>query len=172
MKPQLAAYFQKATNEVFGVSISVTKDSFKKFSVVETDLLKQNIYPKDFAYGVLRYLQSWTLNKGWTRMPINIFCGPWVRDLYVTDIRGVDFVDTPEDDMIEGLLLHDELMVARYSIATGKTFREAVSELSPVLSEGWMEAYTKHRRIKIQDRALEVLSMEAGEIIESYDELT
>ena len=173
LKPQLATQYEKATLKVFGVGARVGKSQYERFEDAEKALRRSNIYPRDYAYGIMVYLKDWVQRKNWIRMSIYAFCGPWARDVYRKEIQSIEFVETTEKNVDHGILLYDELLAARYYIdsAGSMTFREVVGELEPALSPGWLDAYKNNKRAKIVVKALEVLSMRAGKPIDDYNEL-
>ena len=172
-KPQLIRHFQEASKKIFDSSPAISKEQYVKFQEVEKKLLKHEIFPKDYAYGLLTYLEPWVHKKGWRKLPLGIFCSDWARDLYISSIRAVEFTETDPGEMDEGLLLYDELLVARYYIdQSGKmSLDEVVEEIKPALSSDWLNVYTNHKRVKVFSDALEVLSMGAGRPIDDYNEL-
>ena len=170
LKPQLAVYYEKGSKDVFHSGTIISKSNYPKFLEAERKLLKNSIYPKDYAYGIMKYLKDWTRNKGWKKLPIAIFCGDWAIGLYCSEIKSINFTDTPEDDMLEGMLLHDELIVARYAASKGLRIDQAVDELKLFVSSMWLHAYKNNKRAKVVERALDILSVEEGRVLNSYGE--
>lgn len=171
LKPQLARYYESACEEVFGCSVKTKEFQFKQFQEVEKELIGMDIYPKDYAFGISKHLQSWVEGKGWLRLPFNVFLGPWAIKLYSTKIAPVKFHETSTEEIEKGSLLHDELLVASFYIySSGEmTLDEVVEKLTPILRANWLAAYVNDKRKEVILEALQVLSMERGRKIESYD---
>ena len=171
LRPQLARYYESACEEVFGTPVEIKGFQYKKFQKAEKELIGMDIYPKDYAFGISKYLKSWVEGKGWSILPIDVFCGPWAIKLYSTEIAPIKFHETPTEEVERGSLLHDELLVARYYIdSSGEmSLDEVVEKLTPILGESWLDVFANNRRKEVVLEALRVLSMERGRKLESYD---
>lgn len=170
-KPQLGLYYELSSNDVFDYPVSVGVQDYSRFSRAQNDLADSNVFPKDYAYGISNHLKRWVWNKGWYHLPINVFCGQWAINLYLTEIAPVKFEETPAEEVDYGEMLYDELLVARFYIQGGMSLDEAVEKLKPMLKENWLELYANHKRAKLVVSALEMLSTEYGRPLKSYEDL-
>ena len=172
-KPQLAQQYEIACDKVFDTPVRVPPAKYGRFQGAEKGILAKGIYPSDYAVGISEHLRKWVYQKGWTHLPIGIFCGTWALGIYTTDVAPIKFFETPKEVMEEGMMLHSELLTARYYILYGgsKDFDEVVEDLRPMLGESWLEAYENDDRETVILQALRVLSVEYGRSTEKLDEL-
>ena len=172
-KPQLARHYEVSSNEIFDHPVFVAPKDYWQFQRAEKELAGMNIFPKDYAFGISKHLKEWVWGKGWFNVPLNVFCGQWAIKTYSTELFPVKFLETPTEVVDQGELLYDELLVARYYIdSSGKMSLDEVAEmLRPILKESWLELFANHKRSKVVTAALEILSMEKGRLLESYEDL-
>jgi hypothetical protein len=160
-------------DSVFDTPVTISPIHYRQFKKAEKRLLAKGIYPSDYAKGISEHLKEWVYQKGWTHVPINVFCGQWALDKYANEIAPIKFFETPKEIMEEGMMLHSELLAARYYILHGgsKDFDEVVEDLRPMLHNKWLEAYENADREEVVLQALKVLSVEYGRPTKKLDEL-
>ena len=175
LKPQLARQYERACKKVYNKNIYVVEARYRTFEKTEIELRKRRIFPKDYALGISEKLREWVAKQGWSYVPMNVFCSRWAMDMFEEEISNKSYEETPEEEVDEGELLHEELTVARYYIEENtkriKAFRKAVEELSPGLSDEWLSRYQERKRGSLRSQALDVLSEEHGKYIRKYDDL-
>lgn len=176
LKPQLAIHYERASEGLYGEPVYVTPDKYDLFAKAEARLRKEGIYPKDYAHKITNGFQSWIDKNNWDYLPINVFCGDYAINVYIKHYGNDHYVHSPDTDIDEGVLLDEELKIARYYIQNNneegfKTFGQAVKELKPVLSKQWLDLYQGNKRAKLISRALDMLSEENGRHISNYDDL-
>lgn len=173
-KPLMASHYEQACNTTFGVRVFVHKKYYSRFDDLSRVLAKEGIYPKDYAYGIARHLCGWVKSKGWSHVPINIFCGKWAIKTYKEEVGNSVTLPATNAEEVNAALVYDEIRVARYYISNKgkKTYDQTVAELRPILSDDWLEMYDDDRLDIVRDEALLFLRKEhRRRAAESYEDL-
>ena len=158
-KPILAFAYEHAHRDILDYRAIIYKAKFSIFRAVEDDLRDVNIHPVAYANIVVRGLVPWIAKQGLSFVPVHTFLSKFGLDTYKR-IATYTTVDLSNDDS-QSIVLHDELMVARYYITSGaERLADAIQDIEPLLSDQWKIArQTKSRPVSA------VLSLLADEFM-------
>jgi len=176
LKPQLAIQYERESESLYGEPVYVHEKMYDLFARTETKLRKKGIYPKEYAHKITFGFINWIDKEGWSYLPVNVFCSDYAINIYTERYGNDQYESSPDEDIDEGVLLDEELKVARYYIQCNiddgyKIFSQVVKELSPVLSKEWLDLYRRKKRAKLTSSALDILSEENGRYISKYSDL-
>jgi hypothetical protein len=164
---QLARFYSKTTEKLFGVRCRIHKSKIPKFLEFEKRLRSEGISLRRYTDVVLRLLYKWALDKDVGFVPVDTFLSEfgYMRYASVISTETLEVMDESEDRYAE--LLHSELMVARLFVRRyiendgNYKFRKAVAELEPMLSPLWLEHYEDNSPRPSED-AIEIITDEFG----------
>ena len=162
-KPALAAYYESAHKQVLNRTCYIRKNEYPMFETFSDDLRELNIGCRDYAYAVVKLLQSWLQEKKFYRIPVNVFCGDWALNKFkkIDDSQYVRITEPEEDKTVE--IVQSELLVARayieYNLKDVYRMKDVVKDLRPLLSKEWLECPEDKRPIT---EVLEMLCKDYG----------
>lgn len=137
--------------------------TLKRFEDFQHKLQKEGIALDDYAENALLLAKDWANSKDMNRIPANLFIGDWLYGKYkkLKSKKTVKLVHSNDSDH-EDVLYTDELLVAKFFLdirSRGERirFREAVEELSDVLSDEWKSSYQTDKLRKFTTQVLNEL---------------
>jgi len=170
---QLALLYEQYHRKIFNNSrIRVYKKLIPDFLEFEKVLRDEGISYKDYTETVLKLLEKWAEDKGMDFVPIPTFLSTFGlgRYLSVVDSQTVEVVDDNEfNEMLHSELLVGRLFIAKYVETRGDfKLRDAVEELTPLLSQDWLDAYESGFIVRPIAEAVEIIAQENGVIANNY----
>ena len=175
IKPNLAVMYENAHRKILKASVWVPEKDFGDFLVMSDDLREFGISERDYSYGVVTLLKSWLKGKSYLhRIPTNVFCGTWALERFLK-VHNSEYVKVEQEDKTAEILLHDELIFARYYISKnihGVVRRSAViKDLGGMLSNLWKNTPEDDRPVmKVLDILYEEFVLKKQPL--SYDDIT
>lgn len=164
---QLARFYEEYHRKIYNNSrIRVYKEVIPDFIAFEKVLRDEGISYRDYTNTLLKLLKKWAEDKGMDFVPVYTFLSQFGLGRYksVADSQTVEVAN----DTDQAALLYSELLVGRVFVSNyvdtqgNYKLRDAVKELTPILSTSWLELYNSGNRGTIEIDGVKELAVERG----------